>query len=401
MVISSVLLLRRLTNLPLPFNIPAPLAALGLGFLVAIGNGWTNVEELPQFSSPITLFTMAIQQPNSLLASWQIMLTEGHVLLRWLPSIFALTLQVALLDLALIQRSSTFDGPLRKGRERREGPRVFPAVDKQLIGLGLLNCVLGLVGLPCPVNVLVGHDTHQQGNSGSAYVQLSALVLLILGLTGTIGWAMSVWPEYLWIPFVASVYFSTFSSEIEAGPSGTSALLATGLPLCAAVVTMAPPLVALWSGSSVQSTSTMANPIFHISGLADFGQGCILTSLIWGSVVVNVFAATSKRNDTNELGLTKASVLCFWGLIACLLGLIHSSQVGWQLEPICLGYLGLAVMLHWSHILNLHRQKANMARQQEALIESESLPSETDISMMLTADPRSLLGQPEGAPSPE
>lgn len=402
MLISSVLLLRRFTNLPLPFHIPAPLAALGLGFLVAIGNGWTKIDELPQLTSPLAMLASAIHQPNQLWSNWQTMLSEENGLIRWIPSTLALTLQVALLDLALIQRSCTFDEPPRKGRERREGPRTFPSVDKKLFLLGLLNCALGIIGLPCPINVLVGHQAHQDAKSGAAYVQLSALLLFVLGITGTVGWAVSVWPEYLWVPFVAIIYVSTFNSEIETGQTSNAGLLASGLPISAAVVALAPLLAALWGGSSPQTTSSsLANPIFHISGLVDFGEGCVLTSLIWGSVVVNLSAAASKRHDVNELGLTKASVLCAWGLVACLLGLIHSAQIGFQLEPISVGYLGLAVMLHWAHILNVHRQKATVNRIQESLLESESVPSEADISHILNVDPRTLLASPESAPSPE
>ena len=58
-------------------------------------------------------------------------------------------------------------------------------------------------------------------------------------------------------------------------------------------------------------------------------------------------------------------------------------------------------MLHWSHILNVHRQKATVNRIQESLLESESVPSEADISHILNADPRTLLTSPESAPSPE
>ena len=108
---------------------------LGLGFLVAIGNGWTNVDELPQLTSPLAMLASAIHQPDQLWNSWQTMLSEENGLVRWIPSILALTLQVALLDLALIQRSCTLDEPPRKGRERREGPRTFPSVDKKLFCL--------------------------------------------------------------------------------------------------------------------------------------------------------------------------------------------------------------------------------------------------------------------------
>ena len=58
-------------------------------------------------------------------------------------------------------------------------------------------------------------------------------------------------------------------------------------------------------------------------------------------------------------------------------------------------------MLHWSHILNVHRQKATVNRLQESLLESESVPSEADISHILNAILALCLTSPESAPSPE
>ena len=75
-------------------------------------------------------------------------------------------------------------------------------------------------------------------------MQLSALFSLCWALPERLGWAVSVWPEYLWVPFVATIYVSTFNSEIETGPTGTAGLLASGLPVSAAVVALAPLLAA-------------------------------------------------------------------------------------------------------------------------------------------------------------
>lgn len=398
LLMGGLLLMQRLSLVPLPFRVPAPLAAFVLATIIALSSGAAEVEPTGYWPGMITYLQELMAQPRIQWLGWQGLAGDEGFLLKWLPAMLLFAFQAAVLDLALAYNAFT-----PTALDDVQEPDIALA-RQHLLGLGLINVVFSFFGLIFPIQVLVGHRAYRSFESGSAYIQLAGLGMLALFVSGLLSPALQLFPAWLWAPGLAYLYVATFAFEAPERPGDGPALLGAALPLVAGFLALVPTVVSLWSKSTTTLSPHQLSPLLHVNSLALLGQGCVLVSLLWSGIAFRIAPIVLhspilnvKLGKDRSLQLQRAAVLSLGGFFASCLGLIHSSEISLQFDLVCTAYLGLAVLLHWTHIFQDLRLKTTADT--PATVEAESIPQELQTtgrgveasnaagSSSLTADP--------------
>lgn len=362
----GVMLLPTLARLPLPFGLSSPIAALGVGSLLAWGTGQLNFD-LPLWTLPAPVAAAS--------AGFAEIWTFHSELPGWFWAGVLLAVHSAILDVAQLERATRSGDPYDK--------RSF------MLGLGIANVVGGLLGSCAPCAILLGHRVYKKLGGGSVYVQATGLTLLALSLSGLLPLILAVLPEAAWAPLLAWILLNVCAGELEfSTKSSPLAAVCAMLPILGTVFWLSSQG---WVGSEpgfsmLAAKRTVLQPWMHTLGIASLARGAIATSLLWGTLAacsqsgmmghLRMEAQSAGEQKTSAAKdrrrrprggplphgfreavqrLDKASWVAFVACLLSIAGLIHSAEPGWNLEPLSATYLMMAIVCHWGYVVELEK----------------------------------------------
>lgn len=202
-----------------------------------------------------------------------------------------------------------------------------------MLANGLSSIAGCFFGNPFPTTVYIGHPGWKSIGAGVGYTLVTGFSVFVITLFGLGGLFLgiiplsAVFPILFYVGIVVAKQAATESPKIE-------------IPV---IFVSLFPWIANWALTLLNNTLTAAGTnaatvgleafqkagVYH-RGLVALGSGAPISSIVWGCLAIFAIRSDSK----------KAIITALTGAVLTFTGVIHSTSVGWALQPeITVGYL--------------------------------------------------------------
>ncbi|MEP1610538.1 MAG: xanthine/uracil/vitamin C permease [Roseobacter sp.] len=330
----------------LPGNIPAGLAAIGVGALMALALGQSsfNVSGIG-FYPPVPYF-------GDLIAGVQYLLAN--------PELFLVLVPVQIYN--FIETMNNVESAEAAGDSYPVG--VCQVAD----GAGTM--IGAIFGSPFPTTVYIGHPAYKRLDAHAGYIVGVAGVIAVSAFFGLLSFLNGIIPIAAAAPILVFVALSLIANTaMSIKPAHMAAVAFAILPhVSSFLVTKWGSLMNALGSSGVEGLPRLGDPELtaallmegaHFEGHLALSQGAIITGLIWGAIVVGIIDGRFR----NAGGFAIAAA------VMSSLGIIHGASLQMpQLDGITIGYLITGVFLIFYPMLV----------SEEDLAERVITPDETD-----------------------
>ncbi len=306
----------------LPFGVPAGLAAVVTGAVIALGTGRAEFD----------LTGVGLHWPIPVLAD----LIEGLRVLLSRPDLLALIVPVEIYN--FMETMNNVESAEAAGDSYNV--RACQVVD----GLGTLCGAL--FGAAFPTTVYIGHPGYKRMGAGAGYALMVGVVLSVSALLGLLGVLRSLVPVAAVAPMLVYVGLVIVAQAFTATPSRHA--WAVGIALLPHVSDL---LVKKWGallqaiGSVVQGVpESLSDPALVSAMLAQgavvgghsvLSAGAILSGLIWGAAAAALI----------DRCFRVAAAFFLAAALLTVFGIIHAAHVSVTLHsPLAAGYLLAAII---------------------------------------------------------
>jgi len=215
-----------------------------------------------------------------------------------------------------------------------------------MLANGISSISGSFFGNPFPTTVYIGHPGWKSIGAGIGYTLVTGFSVLIITLFGLGGLFLGIIP-------LSAVFPILFYVGIVVAKQAATETPAVEIP---AVFVSLFPWIANWALTLLNNTLSAAGTnaatvglaafqkagVYH-QGLVALGSGAPISSIIWGCLVV--FAIKSES--------TNAIITAMTGAVLTYTGVIHSTSVGWGLQPgITVGYLLIAAVFAYKYLMD-------------------------------------------------
>ena len=307
----------------LPFNLPAGLAALLVGTLIALAMGETSISfEGVTFNPPIPYF-------GDLIIGLQHLF--NHV------ELFLILIPVQIYN--FIETMNNVESAESAGDD-------YPvAVCQVTDGVGTM--VGAIFGSPFPTTVYIGHPVYSAMKARCGYVLGVGIVFFLAATFGLLAFLSNLIPLSAAAPILVFVAISLIShSATSVKKSHIIAIILAMMPHVSSFI------MVKWGAMmnalrdvGAQNLPNLTDPAMiaamsqqgaHLLGHQALSQGAIITGLVWGSIVANVIDARFKH----------AGWFSIAGSAMAAIGILHSSTLHMpHLTGIVGGYLMIGAFL--------------------------------------------------------
>ena len=307
----------------LPFNLPAGLAALIVGTVIALVMGETSVSfEGVAFNPPIPYF-------GDLIIGLQHLFNHMELFLVLIP--------VQIYN--FIETMNNVESAESAGDE-------YPvAVCQVTDGVGTM--IGALFGSPFPTTVYIGHPVYKAMKARCGYVLGVGIVFFLAATFGLLAFLSNLIPLAAAAPILVFVAISLIShSATSVKKSHIIAIILAMMPHVSSFV------MVKWGSMmnalrdvGAQNLPNLTDPAMviamsqqgaHLLGHQALSQGAIITGLVWGSIVANVIDAQFKH----------AGWFSIAAAIMASIGILHSATLHMpHLTGIVGGYLMIGAFL--------------------------------------------------------
>lgn len=307
----------------LPFNLPAGLAALIVGTVIALVMGETSISfEGVAFNPPIPYF-------GDLIIGLQHLFNHMELFLVLIP--------VQIYN--FIETMNNVESAESAGDE-------YPvAVCQVTDGVGTM--IGALFGSPFPTTVYIGHPVYKAMKARCGYVLGVGIVFFLAATFGLLAFLSNLIPLAAAAPILVFVAISLIShSATSVKKSHIIAIILAMMPHVSSFV------MVKWGSMmnalrdvGAQNLPNLTDPAMviamsqqgaHLLGHQALSQGAIITGLVWGSIVANVIDAQFKH----------AGWFSIAAAIMASIGILHSATLHMpHLTGIVGGYLMIGAFL--------------------------------------------------------
>ncbi|MBL4941942.1 MAG: hypothetical protein JKY81_09795 [Colwellia sp.] len=307
----------------LPFNIPAGLAALIVGTLMALAMGKTSVSfEGVAFNPPVPYF-------GDLIIGIQHLFNN--------PELFLILIPVQIYN---------FIETMNNVESAEAGGDGYPVAACQVTD-GAGTMIGALFGSPFPTTVYIGHPVYKGMQARCGYVLLVGVVFFLSATFGLLAFLSNLIPLSAAAPILVFVAISLISES--AGSVKKTHMMAIAIAMMPHVSSF---VMVKWHSmlnalrdigatnlpalTDDELVAAMLQQGAHLLGHQALSQGAIITGLIWGSIVACVIDARFKH--AGWFSVTA-------GVMASI-GILHSSALHLpSINPIVVGYLVIGAFL--------------------------------------------------------
>ena len=307
----------------LPFNIPAGLLALGVGTLMALALGKSEVSmDGVGFYPPVPYF-------GDLIAGIQHLFSD--------PELFLVLIPVQIYN--FIETMNNVESAEACGD--KYPVRVCQVTD----GAGTM--IGALFGSPFPTTVYIGHPSYKRIQARSGYIVMVGITFFLSATFGLLAFLSNLVPLSAAAPIL--VYVSIVLLSESAGSVKKSHMMAIAI----AIMPHISEFVTVKWGSmlgalrdfGVENLPSLTDAEFvalmlqqgaHVMGHGALAQGAIITGLMWGAMMAHVI--DGKFNHAGWFAIV--------GALLTSVGILHSPSLHFpEFDGVFFGYLAIGIFL--------------------------------------------------------
>jgi AGZA family xanthine/uracil permease-like MFS transporter len=314
-----------------PFQVPAGLAAIGLGILLGFMTGDSTL----RFEEP------ALYVPLPVLGD----LWLGLRLLVSRPEVLAVVIPISVYN--YVETIGNVESA------KAAGDRYDVGKCQLVDGFG--TCLGAVFGSPFPTTVYLGQPAYKRMGGGTGYVLLTGAFLFVASLIGLFSILQQLVPAAAVARLLIFVGIVMTHYAFQATPAAHGVAVAFALvPHIADLLKKqldGTLLEVLRQGSASPALlSRLAeNQGVYLQSYGLLSKGAIITGLLWGSILACLV----------DRDLRKAMLFSLFASSLSLLGVIHSERIGLFLSPIAIGYLVLTGLLGVLRFIESRRKKTD------------------------------------------
>jgi adenine/guanine/hypoxanthine permease len=320
----AIILIGFFTGLKLPGNIPVGLAALLVGTAIGWIGGYMHPAEVTAAAHNIALSLPSLNAGRL-----------GHGL-REVSPLLATAIPLGIYNFT--EGMSNVESAAAAGDSFN--------LRSVLLADGTGAVVGSLLGSPFPPAVYIGHPGWKSAGGRTSYSMASGVVIALLCFLGMFSLLGALFPTPAIVPILLYIGLLIGAQAFQAVPKAHAV----------AVVIAIIPNIAAWAQGQMDdvlaAAGTTAQKVGYAAieangaiykGMALLGGGAVLAGLLLGAITAFVI-------DRSFLWAAGYSVA---GAALAFIGLIHGTEVGWDIGPqVALGYLFAAVIFlgfGWLH----------------------------------------------------
>ena len=355
----------------LPWGVPAGLAAIVVGTVIALGTG----------DATVTTKGMGFYPPIPVLGD------------LWAGLTYVFSHPKILLIVAPMEIYNFIETMNNVESAEAAGDAYNVSVCQAADGAGTL--IGSCFGSPFPTTVYIGHPAYKRLGARSGYALGVGIVFFVGALFGMLALphklvpvaavapllifvAMAIMTQahtaipkrhvpavaLAIVPHIGDLLYKKLSGGLDAtatylAHSGSAATLPTALKARLASLHLHPESVSALKATLVDQAG------IHVTGLAILSRGAIITGLLWGAITA--FAIDGKNLQAAAFSLTAAALAFF--------GLIHTAGLGLHWHPIVLAYGLMALVflaVHYAPSGQTQPQEGNDAPLEDSAAHNES-----------------------------